>query len=103
FVVVNNDGGGIFSFLPQAEHPANFEKLFGTPQELDFRALAASAGCGYGAIGDASALVPAVRSALDAGGVHLLEARTDRAANVALHWRLWQAVSDSLEAGGPQG
>ena len=101
FVVVNNDGGGIFSFLPQADHPGHFEQLFGTPIGTDFRALAASAGCGYSAIDTAADLVPTVVSALGAGGVHLLEARTDRAANVALHRRIWQAVSEALgrEAG----
>ena len=35
-IVVNNNGGGIFSFLPQSEHPKNFELLFGTPLDLEF-------------------------------------------------------------------
>src|SRR5438105_2513417 len=36
-VLVNNDGGGIFSFLPQAAYPEHFEQLLWTPTELDFR------------------------------------------------------------------
>src|SRR5690625_6391003 len=36
-VLVNNDGGGIFSFLPQAENGKHFEELFGTPTGLDFQ------------------------------------------------------------------
>ena len=35
-LLINNNGGGIFSFLPQSSHPNNFEKLFGTPLDLDF-------------------------------------------------------------------
>ena len=37
YILINNDGGGIFSFLPQAAYPEHFEQLFGTPTGLDFR------------------------------------------------------------------
>src|SRR5699024_8974635 len=39
-LLINNNGGGIFSFLPQAEDPKHFEALFGTPLHLDFRKAA---------------------------------------------------------------
>jgi 2-succinyl-5-enolpyruvyl-6-hydroxy-3-cyclohexene-1-carboxylate synthase len=100
FVVVNNNGGGIFSFLPQAEHPEHFERLFGTPQELSFRSMAGAAGCGYAEVASADGLVPAVEAARAAGGVHLVEVRTDREANVALHRTIWRAVGEALDAEG---
>ncbi len=46
-VLINNDGGGIFSFLPQAAHPEHFEALFGTPHGLDFRPAAELYGASY--------------------------------------------------------
>lgn len=95
-VVLNNDGGGIFSFLPQAGRPEHFERLFGTPHGLDLRALARLYGCGHRGVERASALAPAVAGAMDEGGVQLVEVRTDRAANVTLHHRLNQAVADAL-------
>src|SRR4029077_7968656 len=45
-VVVNNDGGGIFSFLPAARHDS-FETYFGTPHGLDFAAVASMYGVPY--------------------------------------------------------
>src|SRR5690606_10010256 len=36
-VLLNNNGGGIFSFLPQAKEEKHFEHLFGTPLDIDFR------------------------------------------------------------------
>ncbi len=97
FVVINNDGGGIFSFLPQARWPEHFERLFGTPHGLSLEALAGVYGCGHRPVERAFELAPAVAAAIDEGGVHVVEVRTDRAANVTLHRRLNQAVSDALE------
>ena len=46
-VVVNNDGGGIFSFLPIAEHTELFEPWFGTPHGYSFEAAAGMFGLRY--------------------------------------------------------
>lgn len=96
FVVVNNAGGGIFHFLPQAAFPEHFEQLFATPHGLRFEDLARLYGCGYEQIARAGDLAPAVVAATQAGGVHVLEVRTDREANVAVHRRVWEAVARAL-------
>lgn len=99
-VVVDNDGGGIFSFLPQAADPGGdaFERLFGTPHGVDLALLAAAHGVPATEATTASEVAPVVRSCMDAGGVHLVRVRTARAANVALHERLHAAVADALDA-----
>jgi 2-succinyl-5-enolpyruvyl-6-hydroxy-3-cyclohexene-1-carboxylate synthase len=98
FVVVSNDGGGIFSFLPQAGFPEHFERLFGTPHGVSFRALASLHHCGYARVERAADLVPAVMGAAGAAGVHIVEVPTDREANVGDHQRAWQAVAAALDA-----
>jgi 2-succinyl-5-enolpyruvyl-6-hydroxy-3-cyclohexene-1-carboxylate synthase len=97
FVVVDNDGGGIFHFLPQAAFPAPFERVFGTPHGRDLAALARFHGLGYEAVERAAALVPAVLAAAEQGGIHLVHVRTDRRTNVELHRRLTAAVGDALD------
>jgi 2-succinyl-5-enolpyruvyl-6-hydroxy-3-cyclohexene-1-carboxylate synthase len=97
FVVVDNDGGGIFSFLPQAGFPEHFEQVFGTPHGRSFERLAAFHDLGFQAVERASGLVPAVEEARRAGGVHLVVVRTDRARNVEVHRELTAAVSRALD------
>jgi len=95
FVVVDNDGGGIFSFLPQAEAmPGEFETLFGTPQGVDLAALAAAHGV---TVVDATVdALPDLVAGVAGGGVRVVRVRTDRAANVALHRATWAAVAAAL-------
>jgi 2-succinyl-5-enolpyruvyl-6-hydroxy-3-cyclohexene-1-carboxylate synthase len=93
FVVLNNDGGGIFSFLPQAKFERDFELLFGTPHGIDFGSLAATYGLEYTRIERASELEGALRGA----GVRIVEVRTDRAENVEIHRRAWRAVEEALD------
>jgi 2-succinyl-5-enolpyruvyl-6-hydroxy-3-cyclohexene-1-carboxylate synthase len=93
-VVCDNDGGGIFSFLPQAELPADlFEPLFGTPHGLDLTALAAAARVPARVVEKAADLLPALEAALAGGGTRLLLVRGDRAANLARHRALTEAVA----------
>jgi 2-succinyl-5-enolpyruvyl-6-hydroxy-3-cyclohexene-1-carboxylate synthase len=96
FVVVDNGGGGIFSFLPQADLPDHFEQLFGTPQAVDVAALATAHGLPVTEVDAADALVPALTEAVAARGVRVLRVRTDRAVNVTRHREVWAAVADSL-------
>ncbi|HEU5307781.1 MAG TPA: 2-succinyl-5-enolpyruvyl-6-hydroxy-3-cyclohexene-1-carboxylic-acid synthase, partial [Acidimicrobiia bacterium] len=89
FVVVDNNGGGIFSFLPQAQLPEHFDTIFGTPQPVDVAALAAVHGVRVTEVTAAAALEPALLAAVDAGGVQVVRVRTDRDANVDRHRDVW--------------
>src|SRR6056297_675383 len=97
FVVVDNDGGGIFSFLPQARFPGSFERVFGTPHGREVPALARLHGLGYTEVTAASELPSALATSVAAGGVRLVHVRTDRAANVALHRELTAAVHAAVD------
>ena len=86
-IVVNNDGGGIFSALEQAAFPDSFERVFGTPHGADFAALAAAAGLPYQRL-DRAADLP---GALAGTGLRLVEVRTDRDDAVKLRAAISQA------------
>ncbi|HEY3107301.1 MAG TPA: 2-succinyl-5-enolpyruvyl-6-hydroxy-3-cyclohexene-1-carboxylic-acid synthase, partial [Chloroflexota bacterium] len=97
-VLLNNDGGGIFSFLPQASHGRHFETLFGTPHGLDFRPVVEMYGGRFERVSAWPRFRAAVRSALEAPGLKVIELPTERARNVELHRRVWPAVSRALRA-----
>jgi 2-succinyl-5-enolpyruvyl-6-hydroxy-3-cyclohexene-1-carboxylate synthase len=95
-VIVNNDGGGIFQFLPIAEATGHFEELFATPHGLDFAHLAALCGSTFARPRTAAELRAQVRERIGRG-LHLLEIRTERVANVARHRELQRIVAAALE------
>jgi len=87
-VVLNNDGGGIFSFLPVAEHKEFFEPYFGTPQGVGFGPAAEMFGLGYEQPHTADEFLDAYVGACASGRSSILEVRTDREENVRLHAEL---------------
>ncbi len=96
-VVVDNDGGGIFSFLPQASAlPADqFDRYWGTPHGADIGAVAAAYGAEVTKITDRRSL-DALLAGVARPGVRVAVVPSDRAANVAEHDRLHHAVSTAM-------
>ncbi len=92
-VVLNNDGGGIFSFLPVAKHEEFFEPYFGTPQGVGFGPAAEMFGLQYERPGTTEEFVEVYRGACVRGSSTLIEVRTDREENVRLHGELLRLAS----------
>jgi 2-succinyl-5-enolpyruvyl-6-hydroxy-3-cyclohexene-1-carboxylate synthase len=99
-ILVNNDGGGIFSFLPQAEADAlgdAFETLFGTPHGLAFRPFVEAYGGKCVRVASWPEFRAAVDSGLAAGGLQVVEVPTERRRNVEQHRAVWRAVGAALQ------
>jgi 2-succinyl-5-enolpyruvyl-6-hydroxy-3-cyclohexene-1-carboxylate synthase len=92
-VLLNNDGGGIFHFLPVAGQADAFEEHIATPHGLDFAAVAGVYGCRHQLITCAAELTAAVEASIGSGQTEILEVRTNRAENLALHRRVAAAVA----------
>ncbi|MEK6720679.1 MAG: 2-succinyl-5-enolpyruvyl-6-hydroxy-3-cyclohexene-1-carboxylic-acid synthase [Chloroflexota bacterium] len=101
-VLVNNDGGGIFSFLAQAATdapavglPARYEELFGTPHGIELGPLVQAFGFEHRLV-DARTMEPILGEIVGQPGIHVLELRTDRARNVVLHREVAAIVGAAL-------
>ena len=92
--MIDNDGGGIFSYLPQYGLP-EFETLFGTPHGVDLVAVARAHGVTAERVADLGAL----KDAIAAGETRVLVVPVDRATSVEQHRALWAAVGDAVAAG----
>jgi 2-succinyl-5-enolpyruvyl-6-hydroxy-3-cyclohexene-1-carboxylate synthase len=97
-VLLNNDGGGIFHFLPVAREGEAFVEHVATPHGLDFAHAAALYGCAYERISDLASLRAALERSLSAGGTAILEVPSGREANLELHRTAAGAVARALEA-----
>lgn len=95
-IVLNNDGGGIFSYLPQSSVEAHYEQLFGTPTALTFEYIAQMYDLDYVRVTTITELTEAIQSEKLAP-VRLIEAFTNRADNVVEHRALWQRINERLE------
>ena len=98
-LVVDNDGGGIFSFLPQAsaQPPDRFERLWGTPHGADVVSLARGYGVAAEELPDLRSLAGAIAGGGEGKGLRVFVAKTDRSVNVSVHQRLNSAVEKALD------
>ena len=83
-VLFNNDGGGIFEYLPQKGTPY-FNYLFSTEQGLNFEALAEGYGCDYLSISSYHQFKSVLKDSMAVPGLHILEVKTDKEKSRALH------------------
>jgi 2-succinyl-5-enolpyruvyl-6-hydroxy-3-cyclohexene-1-carboxylate synthase len=97
-VVLNNEGGGIFDFLPVSGETDLYEEHVATPPGLDIAEVAATFGVKHTLADDPAALAEAIAAT---EGATIIEVSTARAANVELHRRVWTAVSASLSRQAP--
>jgi 2-succinyl-5-enolpyruvyl-6-hydroxy-3-cyclohexene-1-carboxylate synthase len=95
-VLINNDGGGIFSFLSQANYPEHFEQLFGTPMGLDFHPVVQMYGGHFHRIAIWEEFRQAITNSITNGGLHVIEVPTERVSNVEMHRQLWQIVEQEV-------
>jgi 2-succinyl-5-enolpyruvyl-6-hydroxy-3-cyclohexene-1-carboxylate synthase len=98
-VLLNNDGGGIFHFLPVAGQNDAFEEHVATPHGLDFTHAAALYGCAYERPETVGELERAVACSLSAERTTIIEVRTDREQNLELHRRVAAAAREALAIG----
>ena len=95
-VLLDNDGGGIFEFLPLAGAREIFEEHVATPHGLDFAHAAALYGCELVDVSDVPGLRAAVAASIADDATTIVRVRSDRAANVALHRELAAAVAATV-------
>ena len=97
-VVIHNDGGGIFHFLPLADHTpsAAFESALATPHGTDFVAVARAMGMAADRVEDTAGLRDLLESR--SAGPRLAEVRTDREANARLHREIVAEVAATIRS-----
>ncbi len=101
-VVFDNDGGGIFSYLPVADRvkPEIFETHFRTPHGSDLGGIVAGFGAEFARVSSWEHFRAAFKSALATPGVSVVEIPVDRDRSVAHHRELDRRVSEALACDG---
>ena len=83
-ILHNNDGGGIFQYLPQ-KGTDDFDYLFNTPQGIDYSGLATMYGLDYVKVATNAELERAMQQYIGAEGIHLIEVPTSKEGSRELH------------------
>jgi 2-succinyl-5-enolpyruvyl-6-hydroxy-3-cyclohexene-1-carboxylate synthase len=98
-VVINNNGGGIFSFLSIVEVKNHFESYFGTPHGMSFAKVAEQFGLSYRIAPRFTEFQQQLSQAHASGESQLIEVVSDRELNLTQHQQLWQKVADEIRTG----
>jgi len=96
-IVMNNDGGGIFSYLPQSTETKYFEHLFGTPTGLAFSSIAAMYNAQYNAVHTKEDFKKTLAEE-KSKDIRIIEVFTNRQVNTEAHRKLWAAISKELDS-----
>ena len=96
-VVCDNNGGGVFNFLPQAEHQDLFEEIFATPLGLDLSQMARLYGLVYSPVSDRGGLEPAIADAMAAPTPTMVVVKMKRKDSVTGHRLCWEAAASALK------
>src|SRR5690625_3144230 len=98
-LLINNNGGGIFSFLPQSKDKKYFELLFGTPINIDFQNAVQM----YAGKHEVPQNVDELKSKLVASyqrkGLTVIEVKTERDENLKWHQGIWKEIEHELLIG----
>lgn len=95
-ILINNNGGGIFSFLPQAKHKRNFELLFSTPMDLEFEHVVKMYKGNYELITSWEHLEESFTKEATPSQLNVFEIRTDRELNEKEHREVWDQTARVL-------
>ncbi len=95
-IIINNDGGGIFSFLPISAYPETFERYFGVPHGYQFNNIAKMFGIEYTQVQKPDELKKAYQNALKKGTSRIIEVSTNRPENLKLHKDLQTQLKKEL-------
>lgn len=95
-VLINNNGGGIFSFLPQSAEEKHFEVLFGTPTDIDFKQVVTMYGGNYRLADSWEEYRTALAESYQTSGLSVIEVQTDRKENVEWHRSKWEVIEEHI-------
>ncbi|WP_238985127.1 2-succinyl-5-enolpyruvyl-6-hydroxy-3-cyclohexene-1-carboxylic-acid synthase [Bacillus kwashiorkori] len=95
-ILINNNGGGIFSLLPQKQHPNHFETLFGTPTDLQYEYAVKMYDGTYFSVENWHEFAKAMKVSEENTGLTVIEVFTNREENANLRRNYWDYVSQEI-------
>ena len=96
-IIINNNGGGIFSYLPQ-QQLSDFESFWLSSTDLDFRHAADLYSLKFHSVANRQQLNQSLTEAVHNNGVNIIEITLQREASVKIHQQLWQRIIHQIDS-----